>query len=721
MQPDRPTFHDAWHRIAALRPRLRPSVQVVRQVFRGEPWHIVQDSSGTDYARLNASGAMFLGLLNGMRTVQECWDICNTAMGDASPTQGEVVQLLGKLYTANLLSAEVSGDADAMLRRYQKRRSREFRSYLSSVLFLRVPLWNPDRFLSQWSFAFAWLFSPMGLLLWITLLIAGLWQLAGRFEELRSGASSVLAPTNLFLLYITFVVTKLVHELGHGVAAKVFGLRQGTGGSVLQTGVMFLVFVPFPYVDTSSAWLLRSRMHRIIVAAAGMMFELVIAALAAFVWSRSADGTVLKGLMYNVMFVSGVSTIIFNANPLMRYDGYFMLADVLGMPNLANRANDYLKYLVKKHLWATPKLDARETDPTEQKWLVLYGIASFGYRMFVFAGIIWFVAQQWFIIGLIAAAFCTITFAVVPIFKLIKYLATHTEIARNRTRAILSTSGVAAALLAILGLIPVPDHVRVEGIVEPLRSSVVYTQADGFLKTIAPTSTLEMGVPLATASNPDLDVQVARLEARDARLQAQRRIAQTQDISEMQRISEQIRANADQLSYIRTLQQRLTLSAPFAGSFVSPKADEMPGAFAQRGTEVGVMQDTSVLTVRAFAPQWASAHLVDENPPLADVRARMRPSSRSDAQVLSVFAAGQDRLPSRSVALQAGGSLAVDASDPKGQRVQEPFFEWRMQLDKPQEFYPGQRVVARFRVSNKPLLSQGYRWLRQQIQRRFEV
>lgn len=721
MPPDRPTFHDSWHRIAALRPRLRPSVQVVRQVFRGEPWHVVQDSSGLDYARLNASAATFLGLLDGTRTVQQCWDRCNASLGDASPTQGEVVQLLGKLYTANLLSAEVSGDTDALLRRYQKRRSREIRGYFSSLLFLRVPLWNPDRFLSQWSFAFSWLFSPLGLALWLALLCVGFYHLAGRFDELRSGASSVLAPTNLFLLYITFVVTKLIHEAGHGFAAKVLGQRQGTGGSVLQTGVMFLVFVPFPYVDTSSAWLLRSRRHRIIVAAAGMMFELVLAAVAAVIWSKASDGSVLKGLMYNVIFVSGVSTVIFNANPLMRYDGYFILADLLGMPNLGNRSNEYLKFLVKTHLWATPKLDQRETSPPEQRWLVLYGIASFAYRIFIFGGIIWFVAQQWFILGLIAAAFCTITFAFVPIFKLIKYLATHTEIARVRTRAISTTAGLTAALIAVLGLIPVPDYVRVEGVVEPAKSTVVYAQVDGFVNHVLLAPSVTTTDNLLTSTNPDLVVQESRLVARDTRLQAQRRAAQVSDISEAQRFTQQIRANADQLTYVRGMQDKLCINAPFEGSWTSLKGDEMLGTYATRGTELGVLQDLSSLTIRAFAPQWASAHLVEQAPTAADIRARSRPSSRSTATVQSLFAAGQEQLPAKSVALQAGGTLQVDAADPKGQRVQEPFFEWRLKLENPKEFFPGQRVVARFRVSNTPLLAQGYRWLRQQIQRRFEV
>ncbi len=721
MSMERPTFHDAWHRIAGMRPRLRASVQVVRQVFRGEPWHIVQDASGTDYARLNASAAMFLGLLDGTRSVQACWDKCNAALGDASPTQGEVVQLLGKLYTANLLSAEVSGDTDAMLRRYQKRKARELRSYLSSVLFLRVPLWNPDRFLSQWSFVARWMFSPLGLALWVLLVGAGLFQLAGRFDELRSGATSVLAPTNLFLLYVTFIVTKLVHEAGHGFAAKVLGTRQGTGGHVIQTGVMFLVFVPFPYVDTSSAWLLRSKRERIVVAAAGMMFELVLAAAAAVVWSRSADGTVLKGLMYNVIFVSGVSTILFNANPLMRYDGYFILADLLEMPNLGNRSNEFLKFLVKKHLWKTPRLDERETNPAERRWLAAYGITSFAYRVFIFFGIIWFVAQQWFILGLIAAAFCFTTFAIVPLSKLVKYLATHTEIARVRTRAIVTTGGLAGGCLAVLGLVPMPDHVRVEGVVEAQRSAVVYAQVDGFVRSVSAGGDADVGSTLLTADNPDLRVQEARLAAREERLLAQRRLALASDVAEAQRVTEQLRANGDQLAYVRGMQAKLAVPMPFAGEWVSPKGDALLGAYAPRGTELGVVQDTTALHVRAFAPQWASAHLVRQAPQVADVRARMRPSSRSEATVLSVLAAGQEQLPSKSVALQAGGSLAVDASDPRGQRVQEPFFEWRLRLHEPSEFAAGQRVVARFRVGSKPLLGQGWRWLRQQVQRRFEV
>jgi hypothetical protein len=204
-------------------------------------------------------------------------------------------------------------------------------------------------------------------------------------------------------------------------------------------------------------------------------------------------------------------------------------------------------------------------------------------------------------------------------------------------------------------------------------------------------------------------------------LLAQRRTAQTTDIAEAQRLTQQLAANTDQLTYVQSLQRKLTLPMPFDGTWLSPKADTLLGSYAPRGTELGTVQDTTTLHVRAVAPQWASAPLVQQAPKAADIRARMRPQSRTPATVVSILAAGQEQVPTRSLTLQAGGSLATDPTDPKGQRTQEPFFEVRMQLTNPQQFSPGQRVVARLRLQSTPLLHQGWRWLRQQVQRRFEV
>lgn len=181
-----------------------------------------------------------------------------------------------------------------------------------------------------------WLFSWLGLILWLLLIGAGLYFVVGNLDELIHQSTDILAPDNLVLLYLSIILIKICHEFGHAFACKRFGRLSGTGGQVHLMGVMFLVFIPLPYVDASSAWVFRKKWHRAVVGMAGVIVEMAGAAVAAIVWANTSTGT-LHIIAYNVMFVASVSTLIFNANPLLRFDGYYVLSDLLEIPNLSRR------------------------------------------------------------------------------------------------------------------------------------------------------------------------------------------------------------------------------------------------------------------------------------------------------------------------------------------------------------------------------------------------
>jgi putative peptide zinc metalloprotease protein len=171
------------------------------------------------------------------------------------------------------------------------------------------------------------------------------------YDALAARRTTVLNPDNLPYLYAAIVIVKLFHELGHGFACKHFGRKTGTGGEVHQMGVTFLFFTPLPFVDASSAWALRDKWHRIIVGASGMLAELAIAAMAAVLWVNTADGTAVHAIAYNVMLIASVSSLAFNGNPFLRYDAYYILLDLLEIPNLESRSKLYVGYLVKRYVW----------------------------------------------------------------------------------------------------------------------------------------------------------------------------------------------------------------------------------------------------------------------------------------------------------------------------------------------------------------------------------
>lgn len=732
MPLERPTFSEHWHRVANLRPRLRALVQSFRQQYRGQTWHVLRDPSNNKFMRLDDAGYRFVGMLDGRRTVDEVWRACFELLGEAAPTQNEAVRLLGQLYTSNLLAGDLPADAEGMFKRQRKRVRREVGQYLMSLLFARVPIWDPDRFLSRWVSLVGWCFGPVGIALWLVLMYFGLSALAGKSEQLLNQFNGVLSPDNLLWLYVAMVIVKLVHELGHGFCCRHFGRREG-GGEVHTLGIMLLVFMPVPYVDASSAWAFRSKWKRIFVSSAGMYAELAVAAIAAMVWARTASGTTTHALAYNMIFVAGVSTLLFNLNPLIKFDGYFILSDLTDTPNLMQRSKEMLYYYVKRFAYGVPHPRRPSHSRVESFWLVVYAIASSIYRVFLSVTILLFVADKLFFIGAIMGAMGLVGWVIVPVGKFIHYLAVGPELMRTRTRALLVTVTTLALLLGGLGLIPVPDHGRAEGIIEPQRIQIVHAGADGFVREAMPPGSavqMDSGTPLFIAENRELLAQSARLRAQLASLTAQHRQKHGEEPAEAQAIEQQISATQEQLSRIEDDLQALTPAAPFDGVWVHGELDPSslnPGSYIKRGQAIGYIATLDDLRIRVAADQYLGPKLpkamrLGET---VEIRGRMRPNEEFEGRIVRLIEGGHRVLPSASLGYSGGGALAVDPESQTGDRTAEPFFEVDIEFPKEElivsHLLSGERVVVRFKLPDAPLLVQGWRMVREVLQERFSI
>jgi len=725
MSVERPTFSESWYRVANLRPRLRSTVQIHRQHFRGQMWHVVQDPSSNQFSRLNEAAYHFVAMLDGRRTVGEIWRICSEQLGDSAPTQGEAIQLLGRLYTSNLLRAELPPDAEGLFNRYRKRVKREVQGYMMNLLFIRIPLFDPDHFLDRWVGVFGRLFTKYGLILWAAIVATGLYFLGGHFDDLADRASSILNPENLPLLYLSFIFIKIFHEFGHAFACKRFGRITGTGGEVHTMGVMFLVFTPLPYVDASSAWAFRKKSHRVIVGAGGMLVEVAVAAVAAVIWANTSPGTTVHAVTYNMMFIASVSTILFNANPLLRFDGYYILSDILEIPNLAQRSRQYIYYLVRKYAWGVKQARNPAHTGGERGWLAFYAIASMIYRVVICVGILLFVANKLFFLGAILAAAAFVAWVLVPLGRFVRYLATSGELARVRGRAVASTVAVLLLILGGVGLIPAPDRVRVGGVVEPVNMAVVYSEAEGFVIDCLPSGTAvtPRGAPLVRTANPELEARRRQLLAERRRLEARRRLAQTsEEIAAAQIIAEQLQVVDEKIARVEDELAALEVHAPLAGTWISPDIDRVKGAYLRRGEKIGLVAGLGETLIRATASQQQAA-MLEEAEGRVEIRVRNRPDLRLTGRVLKILPAGQEQLPSRALGYAAGGSMATSPGDTHGMKAAERFFEIRISPDGNSDvrLLSGQRVVVRFQKPPKPLAVQLWRSLLQLVQKRFHI
>jgi putative peptide zinc metalloprotease protein len=728
MAVDRPTFHESWYRVAQLRPRLLPSVQVHRQHFRGQMWYVLENPSNNEFSRISVEAYRFVGMLDGQRTVAEVWRICNEQLGDGAPTQGEVIQLLGQLYCSNLLYAELAPDTEGLFSRYRTRIKRQVQGFLTNLLFIRIPLLDPDHFLERWIGIVGWLFSWAGLTLWLTIMVTGLYFVIGNIKELIYQSSDVLAPDNLVLLYLSMVIIKVCHEFGHAFACKRFGGLEGTSGQVHVMGIMFLVFVPLPYVDASSAWAFRKKWHRVVVGMSGVIVELAGAAIAAIIWANTSTGT-LHIIAYNIIFVASISTLLFNGNPLLRFDAYYVLSDLVEIPNLSHRSKSYIYYLVKKYCWKLKDTLNPANCTGEMIWFVFYGIASTAYRIFICIRILLFLndrlPEALFILVPFFAISAIIAWVLVPIGKFIRYLATSGELARTRGRAVGSILGSVVFIIVVIGILKVPDKCRIEGIVEPVDLAIVHAQSDGFVTDFLPSDeTVKPGEKsLIQAVNKELDTEKKGLLAELRSLEVKQRIAQMQEIAAVQILAEQIEALKEKIARVEFELSSLLIQPTLSGTWVSPNIEKTKGTYLRRGEQIGVVASLDEVRIRATAGQELAALLVEQAYDQLEIRVKGRPDVMLTGRIEKIFPAGLEVLPSEALGYAVGGTMPTLSQDPSGKKAAEMFFEIRIRPnpDSAVRLLSGQRVIARIQMPSKPLAAQWWRSVRQLFQRRFHI
>ena len=328
-----------------MRPRLRSHVEIHRQRFRRETWFIVQDQHSGKYFRLSPAANLIASLMDGRRSLQSLWETACAQYPDDPPTQTEVIRLLSQLHHADLIAGDMPPDIAEMGERHHEQTRKSLMSRLRNPLALRFPLFDPDRFLGATLWMVRWLFTVWGFMLWLGLIITGVTLVALNWGALTGGLSDrILSAENIALIALAYPLIKAIHELGHAYATKVWG------GEVHEIGLMFLVFIPVPYVDASSSAAFPEKWRRVIVGGAGIMVELALAAIAMIVWINVEPGLV-RAFAFNVMLIGGVSTLLFNGNPLLRFDGYFVLADAVEIPNLGQRSSKYFWYIIQRYLF----------------------------------------------------------------------------------------------------------------------------------------------------------------------------------------------------------------------------------------------------------------------------------------------------------------------------------------------------------------------------------
>lgn len=710
-------FSPSWYRVAGLKPRLRSHVEIHRHEYRGELWYVLQDHASGHLQRFTPDAYQIIGLMDGKRSVQEIWDLVRERFGDDSPTQDEVIRLLSQLHAADALQTNVLPDTAELLKRFEKRRFARLKQNLRSPLFVRFQLFDPERFLNRYQAVVRPILGWPGAVVWFIVVFGAVFMAAQHWSELTENLTDrIMAPSNLLLLWLVYPFLKVFHEFGHAFAVK---LR---GGEVHEMGIMMLIFTPIPYVDASAASAFVGKGERILVGAAGMAVEVFLGALALLVWLNLEAGPA-RSVVYNVIFIAGISSLFFNGNPLLRYDAYYILSDLLEIPNLAQRGLRYLGYLVQRYPLGDKTATVPQVGPGERFWFVAYTLSSWSYRILIYVGIVIFVASKFFFIGVIFACLAAISMFVWPAMKGIRFLVASPRLKQTRLRSLLVSGSAAATLALLIFLVPVPLNTVAEGVVWVPERCFVRAGAAGFVeKFIVPSDhRVKAGDPLIECSDPLLPAELRVLQSEVQKLEA---IYDSQFVTDRigaEITREQIEHATAKLEDARQRERDLIVRSDSEGVLTVPGAQDLPGRFVKRGELLGYVLSDSKVAARCVVHQ-GDVDLVRGKTVHVQARFQEKRSEVLPATLKREVPAATDRLPGRTLSIEGGGQIPIDPRDALGIKTFQKVFLFDVELPSYEGGYNvGGRLYVRFSHGNEPLAWRWYRSVRQLFLKQFNV
>jgi len=557
--------------------RLRRDLEFRAQQFAGRRLWAVKDPVALRFFHLREEEYALLGLLDGESTLDDLRHKANESLAPRRLTSEQVQAYLANLHRYGLVVSDAPGQGEQLLlRRTEKKQRRRIES-LASLLAIRLPGMNPRWLLDLIEPAMGWIFSPAAVLMFCGVALAALGLVAVEFEAFQARLpefDTIVSASNLPWLALSLIGIKILHELGHALACRRFG------GECHELGVMVLVFTPTLYCNVSDAWMMPNKWHRIAISAAGIYVELILASICTLLWWFSQPG-LFNSLCLNIVLVCSLGTILLNGNPLLRYDGYYILADLVEVPNLRAQASAALRRLLARYSLGLELPADRLATRQWQGWLVLYAVASIIYRCVVVVLVLWMLDEvlrplhlEVLVLAVAGVALGGLAWPAVDMA--VKAVRNPARRPIARARLALTFVLLAAGLAALLW-VPLPMHVAAPVVVEYRDAKRVYVTVPGEIVAAAKVGQqVKAGETIATLDNPEVRLDLARLTSeRDgqklavANLEAGR-LQGGIDGAEIPAARAALADLEARLAQVTRDAQRLVLVAPIAGTVLPP-------------------------------------------------------------------------------------------------------------------------------------------------------
>ncbi|QDS89528.1 multidrug resistance protein MdtN [Rosistilla ulvae] len=633
---------------------LRDDLRFTLQHDGAADTYLIEDHARTKFYRVGIAEFAFISLLDGHVTIAEAHGLAASALGAQALNDQETAGLCRWLVENQLASTPASLTSCRMADAADKHRFQKRLASLSLVS-AKLPLGNPDRVIHAISPLLGWWFSPLGFFLWTIVLGCGLLSLFGAADRIDPSAETVIDRSNWIWLGITWFLLKLVHELAHGLACKRFG------GTVREFGVVLFMLIPLPYVDVTSAWKFRSRSRRILTSAAGVMAELMIAAIAAILWSRSTSPLIVQHA-FNVMLSGSLITLMFNANPLMRFDAYYILTDWLGMPNLATHASQMVRRAVRKFFLGIEAPAAHGN--LRWRWFIAsYGIAAMAWRIVMCTALILGAEQMLWGAGIALALFAATFWFILPIARTLHFIVWGTPTSQPNRWQFCKAIAIVSLLIGGILMAPWYGQTTAPAIVgyDPLIQ--VRAPTMGFVKRVAVRSGQQVraGDVLLELENQPLQMRTAELEAQVQRSQIRARIyAASHQAAAYDVEQQQLTAIESQLYDRRSMLSNLVIRSAKPGIVIGESLESLLGTYVAPGETLMTLGPQGQCRIQALVPQRELEHFVARVG--QSVRVQMFGSPGFQGRLEHVDPRGDTRLPHAALSAAAGGAIATHAN-----------------------------------------------------------
>ncbi len=503
-----------------LQVKLRPDLVVQPQFYEGMTHYVVKDPIGLKYFRFKVEEYFLLELFDGKNTLLDVKRAFERKYRPQTISVDDLIRFASQLHEAGIAQVDTPEQGKVLIQRRRKNKWKRVWQFLANILYIKIPIIDPERLLTGMYPCFRWIYTKYFITFSVGTMLAALTLVVTQWNDFYTQLPTFQSFFNWYTIvyfWCSLAIVKVIHEFGHGLTAKHFG------GEVHEMGMLFLVLTPALYCDVTDCWLLPSKWKRIWISAAGIYVECFLASLATFVWFNTTDG-ILRSLMLATMFICSVNTILFNANPLLRYDGYYVMSDYLEVPNLRIKSTQFFAYLFQEKVLGL-EIPVQSYLPRSRRFLfVTYAVASYLYRWVVTFSIIYFLSQFLEPHGLKSISYMLaigslIPLLFMPLYQMVKFVKQPGRMRKVKKARAAGFFAVVGVVIALILMIPTPLRVQGSLVLTVAEPTIVYPEVEGYLAElhVRDGETVKAGQPLASLINlPKQRERIALVEQVDS-------------------------------------------------------------------------------------------------------------------------------------------------------------------------------------------------------------